>query len=127
MPERFSVRIADWGGEPLARPGDDPDSFVRREGPDAFRRFIANAKPAGDWIITQQERALSPTADAMERSEVVRKLMDVVTREGDPILRAHYRRRLADIGQVEPTVIALMAGERPVAIYERPEYEGVEF
>lgn len=117
----MSVRIADWGGEPLARPGDDPDSFVRREGADAFRRFLARAKPAGEWIIIQEERKLSPEADAMERAEVVQRLLKVIRDTIDPIERASYRRRIAIIGGVSEIAIANLVGDR---LYPPPVQHG---
>lgn len=112
MVDRMSVRIVDWNGDALAHVGDDVDSFIRREGPAAFRRLIAHAIPSGDWIILQRERAITTDTDVLERAAIVSRLLPIVRRETDPIIRSHYRQRLAAVGRVSEAVIARMVGDR---------------
>lgn len=102
----------DWGAQPGALPGDDVDSFIRREGPAAFQRLIDSARPAGEWVILQAARQLGPDAEADERAAVVQRLLEVIRRTADPVLHAAYRRRVAAIGQVDELTIANMLGER---------------
>lgn len=115
------VKVVDWGAQPGARPDDDVDSFIRREGPDAFQRLIDSAKPAGEWRITHEERRMSPAAEAEERSAVVQRLLAVIRAETDPVMRAHYRRRVAAIGQVDEMAMAKMVGDR---LYQKPRPRG---
>lgn len=41
-------------------PGDDPDSFVRREGGPALQAIIDAAKPAGVWVLEHPEAKRLP-------------------------------------------------------------------
>ena len=70
----------------LLPPGQDPDSFVRRAGPDAFRKALEEAKPAIAFRIdTEIERlragfespaTISPRAEALIREMTPREEWD---------------------------------------------------
>jgi len=144
--KRMFVRVADWKAQPGYVPGDDPDSFIRREGPDAFQHLIDTAKPYGDWIIDGTFADLDEKDDIYVVAQVVKGLVEMAHREPDPIIRAHYLRRIASMAQVDEAVlmapIALgpaptyvtnepprPVGPRPsnvIPIYERPEYRGMD-
>lgn len=104
--DRINLSIAD-----LPK-GDDPDSFIRREGPAAFRALIAAAKPWGEWRFTREEAHITDDTDAYERSRIVSRLLPVVRTVGDQVVRRHYRRRLARIGQVDEPTIARLLNDR---------------
>ncbi|MGA8099941.1 MAG: toprim domain-containing protein, partial [Candidatus Cybelea sp.] len=51
----------------LLPPGDDPDSFVRREGPEAFRGLLETAKPALQFRIDSEIEKLRAGFDSPAR------------------------------------------------------------
>ncbi len=68
-----SVRIV------LLPPGDDPDTFVRRDGADAFRRLLDSAKPALQFRIDIEIERLragfdSPARAAPKADALIRRL-----------------------------------------------------
>ena len=116
--KRMYVRVVDWKAEPAARPGDDVDSLIRREGIDAFKRLVANAKPYGDWMIDQAEHDF-PDADIYERSKLVHRLVSVAKNERDPVIRAHYRTRIAALAGITLEDVSKLMGEPRSAIKHR--------
>jgi len=78
----------------LTLPGDDdPDSFVRREGADAFLKLVAAAKPAADFLIDKlvSESDGSPNG----KSEIVNELMPYARALSDTIVRDDFLAKLA--------------------------------
>lgn len=49
MPDRKSDRLHVFIA--TLPKGDDPDSFIRREGPVAFQTLVDAAVPAGSWLL----------------------------------------------------------------------------
>jgi DNA primase len=137
---RMYVRVADWKAQPGHIPGDDADSFIRREGPEAFRRMIDTAKPHGVWVIEEVERELEDEEDIYVIAAAIKGLVEMAAKEPDPVIRAHYLRRIAEVAQVdESALMTPVPAGRPVRparqalpgnvtpIYRNPEYSGVEF
>jgi DNA primase len=63
----------------LLPPGDDPDSFLRREGPEALRSLLADAKPAIQFKIDAEVERLrsgfdSPAKIAPRAETLIREL-----------------------------------------------------
>jgi DNA primase len=110
---RMYVRVADWQAQPGYRAGDDADSFIRREGPDAFQRMIDSAKPAGDWIIDQTERDLVEESDIYVIAQTIKGLIEMASKEPDPTIRAHYMRRIASMAQIDESVLLAPVDPRP--------------
>ena len=110
---RINLFIADIQSSPNGRKGDDPDSFIRREGPAAFKALINNAKPWGEWRFAREESHLTDSTDTYTRTRIVHLLLPVVRSMADPIVHAHYIHRLALIGQVDDDVIEMMITNQP--------------
>ena len=75
-----SVRVAEMP------PGEDPDSLVRKEGPDVFRAWIGTARDFFDFQIDR----LSVQFDLdtpRGKAGLARRLADGVALVGDPLLR----------------------------------------
>ncbi len=75
-----SVRVAEMP------PGEDPDSLVRKEGPDVFRAWIGTARDFFDFQIDR----LSTQFDLdtpRGKAGLARRLADSVALVGDPLLR----------------------------------------
>jgi DNA primase len=77
-------------------PGEDPDTLVRKEGAEAFRRRIAAAKPLFEHFV---EATVARTGlDSAGKVAALRQIAPLVARVGDPVeaavLRQHVARRL---------------------------------
>ena len=66
--------------------GDDPDSFLKREGPDAFRQLLNDARPFFDFKIdrAQVEGGL---ANAQARGNTAREVAALLAYIADPVSR----------------------------------------
>jgi DNA primase len=74
--------------------GDDPDSFVRQRGGDAFQRMIVEATPLSDFLL----RELSAHCDlgsAEGRARLVADAKPLLGRLPSPLLRLQLVKRLA--------------------------------
>ena len=89
----------------LALPGgDDPDSFVRREGGGAFRELLSSARGAADFLIdgAAAEAGGSPHAKSRAIDELMpyaRALPDQIVRD-DFIAKLARRLRIDDVRRV---------------------------
>lgn len=78
----------------LALPGDDdPDSFVKREGADAFRGLLADARPAADFLIGKA--ASESDGSAHGRSGAMDGLMPYALALSDEVVREDFLDKLA--------------------------------
>jgi DNA primase len=66
--------------------GDDPDSYLKREGPDAFRQLLTEARPFFDFKIdrAQVEGGL---ANAQARGNTAREVAALLAHIADPVSR----------------------------------------
>lgn len=66
--------------------GDDPDSYLKREGPDAFRQLLTEARPFFDFKIdrAQVEGGL---ANAQARGNTAREIAALLAHITDPVSR----------------------------------------
>jgi len=75
----------------LALPaGEDPDSLIRRRGPDALRRVLDLARPLSD-VVWDMETEGKP-ADTPERRASLQRAIELRVAEiADPMVRDYYR------------------------------------
>ncbi len=78
-----SVRFA------LLPGGQDPDDFIRKEGPEAFRRILAAAKPLVDMLWLSAAHGLD-LATPERRAGLEQGLRASVAAIRDPDVRRHY-------------------------------------
>ncbi|MFT5694572.1 MAG: DNA primase [Myxococcota bacterium] len=101
LPAGLRVRAA------LLPPGDDPDSFLNQNGPDALRKLVDHAPDAIEIIMQNAlKRGCSTPA---EKAAVVSHVSPMIAMFNDPVERVEYARRLAmvtgtDRGAVETVV-----------------------
>ena len=70
----------------------DPDSFVRKEGADAFRKAAASASPLASVLLQElKERCELDTAEG--RARLIHESRPLVTRIGAPMLRLQVIKR----------------------------------
>lgn len=108
LPTGLRVRSA-----PLA-PGDDPDTFLGREGADALRALVDGARAAIDVVI---DRAVAGKTDApWAKADAVAAAAPVLARIASGVERSEYCSRLAlavgtEARHVEAAVRAAERGE----------------
>jgi DNA primase len=106
------VRAADRALDPLAQAGllvkvllipggEDPDSYIRKNGADAFRDLLGTAKDAAAFLAEASLGAGSANPSVEAR---VRRLVEVVGRMEDPIRRRLLVRRGAEAFGLEESV-----------------------
>jgi len=79
-------------------PGQDPDDFVRQQGPDAFRRLLDTARPMLDQFI--QDAAQETTVPG--RVATLEAVAGLLGRVRNPTMRELYQRQLAAVLGVSP-------------------------
>jgi DNA primase len=82
--------------------GDDPDSFIRREGREAFEALLAGAMPMSGFLVrelTQQNDLASEEG----RARLLRDAKPLVTQlQQAPMLGRMLRKRLAELAGITP-------------------------
>jgi DNA primase len=80
--------------------GDDPDSLLQREGPEALRALVDGAEPALDLVI---RRAVSSgLSTPFEKSDAVDRVVPFLARLQSPVECREFSRRLALAAAVDP-------------------------
>jgi DNA primase len=75
--------------------GDDPDTFLRTRGPDAFRRLVAEAAPMFDYRMERAVRRHDP-GSREGRLGMSDEVLTVIQSVTNPVRRAEYLRALAE-------------------------------
>ncbi len=88
----------------LALPGSkDPDSFIRSEGPAAYRKLLAESPPYLDYLIARARGR--GTATAEEKLRALNFLLPYVQRIPDGLLRSEWASRIAQQLRVDEPVL----------------------
>lgn len=99
LEESLNVRLV------LIPDKEDPDSYVRKLGPDAFRAFVASAKK--DVILFQLEVSLKDAAgDSAKKALVVNQVAETISRINkaeDFTRQQDYIRQSAELLRIEET------------------------
>jgi len=97
--------------------GDDPDSFLRREGADAFRTQLARAVP----LIEERIRSAAPRrgAPVEARLQALEELLPVLRAVLHPLAREHYLSYCSEALELDEARIRSYI-QRPVQPVERP-------
>jgi len=72
--------------------GQDPDSFLRAQGPDAFRALVQNAMPIVDFLI---EDAADQATDSASRGRAIQSLGPILEKIESPVERGLYIEKVA--------------------------------
>lgn len=75
--------------------GKDPDDLVKTEGPDAFRRVLAEARPLVD-LFWMRETAGGVFDTPERRAELEKTLRELTSRIRDESLRYHYQQEMRE-------------------------------
>jgi DNA primase len=100
---------------------DDPDTFVRREGKEAFQRAVAGAKPLSQFLFAELASQVDMASDE-GRARFVSQARPLVAQVEAPALGAMLRRRLAELARLSPDEMeAILPGKSPA---RRPAEKG---
>jgi len=104
--------------------GDDPDSFVRSQGPDAFRALAEKAYPLSDFLVKElAARVDLKTVDGKSRFQAVAK--PVLKRLPEGTYRAAVMDAFGTELHLRPDVLnQMMSDDVPVAPPPRPVIAG---
>ena len=76
-------------------PEEDPDSYVKKNGPEPFRNLVAAATPANDFIIDKTIAELGGRSPR-EQKAVIGQLAPLISSMSNQIARAQFRKDLAE-------------------------------
>lgn len=99
--------------------GEDPDSFVRRHGAEALRGQLETAVSFVDFI-TNQFRADGKLETPEGKTQVTRRIVELIARMDDPIRREYYVHHIAEkYGIYESILYSELAKE--LKAHKRPQ------
>src|SRR3954470_11607839 len=84
---------------------DDPDTFVRREGKDAFLNAVATAKPLSQFLFSELASHVDMATEE-GRARFVAQARPLVAQVVAPALGAMIRKRLAEMARLEASELA---------------------
>jgi DNA primase len=84
--------------------GEDPDSYVQKIGPTAFREYIKSNKR--DFISFKTEISLKEIGnDPIKRAEVIRDIVDSISKVPDAIKRAVFFRECSKLLEIDEQIL----------------------
>jgi DNA primase len=99
---------------------DDPDTYVRRVGKEAFRAALAEAKPLSQFLFAELAGKADMTAEE-GRARFLAQARPLIAQIEAPALGAMVRRRLGELARLEPGEIdRLIPSKAPERRPSRP-------
>ena len=93
-------------------PEHDPDSFVRQEGADGFRRLAAQPTTLAEFLL-RELTAANDLSTPEGRARLVHEAKPYLTRLAAPVLRVQLTKAVADAAAMAPGEVADIAGLKP--------------
>ena len=98
----------------------DPDSFVRAEGPDAFRGAMNGAQPLAEFLLAELRKDIAlDTAEGCAR--LIHEARPLVTRIAAPLLRLQVIKALADCAGFSQSEVEQAFGLKPAGTPRRTD------
>jgi DNA primase len=113
--EGFQVAVA------LLPPGDDPDTLIRRSGPDAYRTLVDQARPYLEFLL-DRAAAAHDLSGLDGRQAFVHEMLAVAARIPEAVGRDQFADRLAHTARIAEDVIR--AEIRKAAVARRTTLPG---
>ncbi|MFA9452850.1 MAG: DNA primase [Candidatus Aminicenantaceae bacterium] len=82
-------------GVTLLPKGDDPDSFMKQKGPEAFLKLVKNSSSGLKYIIDYLSAGQRPTTPEA-KAKVAREVMKEINKVPDAIIRSEYIKRTSE-------------------------------
>ena len=96
--EGFDVNVA------VLDPGQDPDTYVRRHGPDQYRERLRNSRPYLEYLLDQAAAGLDFGQDD-NRRQFLAKMLAVAARIPDAAARDQFGDRIAHKARITEEVV----------------------
>ena len=93
---------------------DDPDSFVREQGKDAYERMISQSVPLSEFLLRELSSHCDMTT-AEGRAKLVAEAKPLLARLQTPLLRLQLVKRLAEASGFSQSEVERLCDLRPVA------------
>jgi DNA primase len=93
---------------------EDPDSFVRAQGTEAFERLITQATPLSEFLLRELASHCDMTS-AEGKAKLVAEAKPLLTRLQTPLLRLQLVKRLAEASGFSQAEVERLCDLRPVA------------
>jgi DNA primase len=94
---------------------DDPDTFVRREGREAFQKAVDEAKPLSQFLFSELASRVDMTTDE-GRARFLTQAKPLISQVEAPALAAMLRRRVAELARLDAAELErLVPGPAPFA------------
>lgn len=93
---------------------DDPDSFVRNQGKEAFERMITQAVPLSEFLLRELSSRCDMTS-AEGRAKLVSEAKPLLGRLQTPLLRLQLVKRLSEASGFSQNEVERLCDLRPVA------------
>ena len=93
---------------------DDPDSFVRSQGREAFERLIAQAMPLSEFLLRELAAHCDMTS-AEGKAKLVAEAKPLLGRLQTPLLRLQLVKRLAEASGFSQPEVERLCDLRPIA------------
>jgi DNA primase len=90
----------------------DPDSFVRAEGADAFRRLAAQPTTLTEFLMRELKAGVD-LATAEGRARLVHEAKPFLTKLAAPLLRQQLTRAVAEAAALSPAEVEAQCGLKP--------------
>ncbi|MEI7614631.1 MAG: DNA primase [Betaproteobacteria bacterium] len=94
--------------------GEDPDSFVRSQGTEAFEKMIAQATPLSEFLLRELASHCDMTSSE-GKAKLVAEAKPLLTRLQTPLLRLQLVKRLAEASGFSQQEVERLCDLRPVA------------
>ncbi len=92
---------------------EDPDSFVRKQGAEAFERLITQATPLSEFLLRELASRCDMTS-AEGKAKLVAEAKPLLTRLQTPLLRLQLIKRLAEASGFSQAEVERLCDLRPV-------------
>jgi len=92
-----------WGGATFLAAGEDPDSFIRKRGKDAFEAAVAGAVPLLDFFLARVKPASG--ADPSQLGAACRQVAGLLAKVKDPFTYDAAVKRAAEVLGVGETLL----------------------
>jgi DNA primase len=96
--EGFDVNVA------VLENGQDPDTFIRRNGPDRYRERLRGSRPYLEYLLDKGAAGLDFSHDE-NRREFLTKMLEVAARIPDPATRDQFADRIAHKARITEDVV----------------------
>ncbi|MCU0608354.1 MAG: DNA primase [Chitinispirillaceae bacterium] len=100
-------------------PEEDPDSFVKSKGPEAFRALIASSRNANDFIIDRTIAELGGKTPRAQKA-VIEKLSPLIGAMSNTLGRSKFRKDLAEQLGIDEKVVYKFTAESGSPSYGKP-------